>query len=65
MITVAPSGTTLSEGHRHAFEVTIEQVGPSMANVAAAGNNWLVEIDMFRAENRYVSLEPVTMSIAT
>lgn len=65
VITVAPSGTTLSEGHRHAFEVTIEQVSPSMANVAAAGKGWLVEIDMFRAENRYVSLEPVTMSIAT
>ncbi len=65
MITVAPSGTTLSEGYRHGFEVTIEQVSPALVNVSAAGKNWLVEMDMFRAENRYVSLEPVTMSIAT
>ncbi|MFZ1177734.1 MAG: type VII secretion protein EccE, partial [Mycobacterium sp.] len=65
VITVAPSGTTLSEGYRHGFEVTIEQVSPALVNVSAAGKNWLVEMDMFRAENRYVSLEPVTMSIAT
>ncbi len=64
VITIAPSGTTLLEGHRHGFEVTIEQVGPALVNVAAAGRSWLVEVDMFRAENRYVSLEPVTMSIA-
>ncbi len=65
VITIAPAGTTLPEGHRHGFEVTIEQVGPAMVNVSAAGHNWLVEVEMFRAENRYVSLEPVTMSVAT
>ncbi|MBV8788297.1 MAG: type VII secretion protein EccE [Mycobacterium sp.] len=65
VITVAPSGTTLSEGHRHGFEVVIEQIGPAVVNVSAAGKNWLVEMDMFRAENRYVSLEPVSMSVAT
>jgi ESX secretion system protein EccE len=64
VITVAPSGTTLPEAQRHNFEVTIEQVGPATVNVAAAGQDWLVAMDMFRAENRYVSLEPVSMSIA-
>ncbi len=65
VITIAPSGATLPEGQRHGFEVTIEQVSPAVVNVTAAGRNWLVEMDMFRAENRYISLEPVTMSIAT
>lgn len=63
VITVAPAGTRLPEGHRHNFEVIIEQVGPAMVRVSAAGEDWLVEMDMFRAENRYVSLEPVTMSV--
>lgn len=65
VITVAPAGVRLSEGHRHGFEVIIEQVGPKMVNVSAAGKNWLVEMDMFRAENRYVSLDPVSMSVTT
>lgn len=65
VITIAPSGTTLPEAHRHGFEVSIEQVGRALVNVSAAGENWLVEMDMFRAENRYVSLEPVTMSVST
>jgi type VII secretion protein EccE len=65
VITVAPFGTKLPDGHRHGFEVAIEQVGPATVNVSAAGQNWLVQIDMFRAENRYVSLEPVAMSIST
>ena len=63
VITVAPSGTRLPEGHRHNFEVIIEQLGPATVRVSAAGKDWLVEMDMFRAENRYVSLDPVTMSI--
>ncbi|MGD1256122.1 type VII secretion protein EccE [Mycobacterium seoulense] len=63
VITVAPSGTRLPEGHRHNFEVIVEQVGPAMVRVSAAGKEWLAEMDMFRAENRYVSLEPVTMSV--
>jgi hypothetical protein len=64
VITVAASGTTLPEGHRHGFEVLIEQISPAVVNVSAAGKNWLVEMDKFRAENRYVSLEPVSMSVA-
>jgi type VII secretion protein EccE len=63
VITIAPAGTRLPEGQRHNFEVVIEQVGPATLSVSAAGNDWLVEMDMFRAENRYVSLEPVTMSV--
>lgn len=63
VITVAPSGTNLSEGHRHNFEVIIEQIGPATVRVGAAGKDWVVEMDMFRAENRYVSLDPVTMSV--
>ncbi|OBH90570.1 type VII secretion protein EccE [Mycobacterium sp. E2733] len=63
VITVAPSGTRLPEGHRHNFEVIIEQLGPATVRVSAAEKDWLVEMDMFRAENRYVSLDPVTMSV--
>lgn len=63
VITVAPSGTRLPEGQRHNFEVIIEQIGPATVRVGAAGKDWLVEMDMFRAENRYVSLDPVTMSV--
>lgn len=65
VITIAPAGTQLSEGHRNGFEVIIEQIGPAVVNVSAAGEDWLVEMDMFRAENRYVSLEPVGISVGT
>jgi len=65
VITIAPRETALAEPDRHGFEVIVEQVGPATVNVSAAGQNWRVEMDMFRAENRYVSLEPVSMSVAT
>jgi hypothetical protein len=65
VITIAPAGTTLPDAHGHAFEVAIEQVSGAMVKVTAAGQNWLVDMDMFRAENRYVSLESVAMSFAT
>lgn len=65
VITVAPSGATLPEPYRHGFEVIIEQVGPATVNLTAAGQNWRVEVDMFRAENRYVSLEPAAMPVTT
>lgn len=65
VITVAPAGAQLSEGQRHGFEVIIEQISPAVLNVSAAGKNWLVEMDMFRAENRYVSLEPVSMTVGS
>jgi type VII secretion protein EccE len=65
VITIAPAGTALPDGHGHAFEVTIEQVSGAMVKVTAAGQNWLVDMDMFRAENRYVNVESVAMSLAT
>ncbi|QUR69449.1 type VII secretion protein EccE [Mycobacterium spongiae] len=65
VITIAPSGTKLPEAHKHGFEVIIEQVDRAMVKVNAAGQDWLVEMELFRAENRYVSVEPVTMSTAT
>ena len=37
VITIAPAGTKLPEGHRHGFEVTIEQVGPATLNVTRRG----------------------------
>ncbi|MGB9302311.1 MAG: type VII secretion protein EccE [Mycobacterium sp.] len=64
IVSVAPAGTKLPEAQRLGFEVTIEQVGRAMVNVTAAGRNWMAEMDMFRAENRYVSLEPVAMSMS-
>lgn len=65
VITVAPAGTTLPDAHGHAFEVAVEQVSGAMVKVTAAGQNWLVDMDMFRAENRYVNLESVAVSFAT
>ncbi len=65
VITIAPAGTRLPDGHGHAFEVAIQQVSGAMVKVTAAGQDWLVDMDMFRAENRYVSVESVTMSFTT
>jgi hypothetical protein len=65
VITVAPGGTVLPDGPGHAFEVAIEQVSGAMVKVTAGGRHWLVDMDLFRAENRYVNLESVTMSFAT
>ena len=64
IITVAPPATILTATQRHNFEVIIEQTGPATVNLNAAGHDWVVDMDMFRAENRYVSLEPVSMSVA-
>jgi hypothetical protein len=65
VITVAPAGTALPDGHGHAFEVAIQQVSGATVRVTAAGQTWLVDMDLFRAENRYVNLESVAMSFAT
>ncbi|OBI92075.1 type VII secretion protein EccE [Mycobacterium sp. 1245805.9] len=65
VITVAPAGTALPDGHGHAFEVAIQQVSGATVRVTAAGETWLVDMDLFRAENRYVNLESVAMSFAT
>jgi hypothetical protein len=65
VITIAPAGTPLPDGHGHAFEVAIEQVSGATVKVTAAGQTWLADMDLFRAENRYVNLESVAMSFAT
>lgn len=65
VITIAPAGTPLPDGHGHAFEVAIEQLSGSTVRVTAGGRHWLADMDLFRAENRYVNLETVAMSFAT
>jgi len=65
VITIAPAGTALPDAHGHAFEVAIEQVSGAMVKVTAADQHWLVDMDMFRAENRYVNVESTAMSFAT
>lgn len=64
VITVVPAGTPPPE--RDSSEVIIEQVNRSVVRVTAAGDPqpYLVEMDMFRAENRYVSQEPLAVSMA-
>ena len=65
VITIAPAGTKLPDGHGHAFEVAIEQVSATRVKVTAAGRHWLVDVDLFRAENRYVDQDLVAMSFET
>ena len=59
VITVAPSGTTLPESQRHTFDVLIEQIGETTLILTAAEHTWVVDMDLFRAENRYVASGPV------
>lgn len=54
---VSVSGT--GEAQRWAADVTIAQVGPATVEVASAGQVHTVEVELFRAENRYLSAEPV------
>jgi type VII secretion protein EccE len=44
---------------RGTADVVITQVGPAVVEVRAAGRTHVVEVELFRAENRYVSAEPV------
>ncbi|MDP7706141.1 type VII secretion protein EccE [Mycobacterium sp. TY815] len=44
--------------HRGSATVLITQTGPATISVAAAGQVHTVEVELFRAENRYVSTEP-------
>jgi len=59
VITVAAPGTPKPPG---GIEVVIEQITGPMVRVSADGRSWNVEMDLFRAENRYVSLQPITRS---
>lgn len=66
-LTPAPRPNTLisvgepGEPYRGTANVLITQVGPATLEVRAAGQTHTVEVELFRAENRYVSSEP-TMS---
>ncbi|MEZ0363609.1 type VII secretion protein EccE [Mycobacterium sp. pUA109] len=41
-------------------DVLISQTGPGTVDVTAGGRVYPVQIELFRAENRYVSAEPIT-----
>lgn len=66
-LTPAPRPNTLiSVGepgapYRGTADVLITQTGPATVEVAAAGEVHVVEVELFRAENRYVSSEPTTL----
>ncbi len=47
--------------YRGPANVLITQTGPATVSVAAAGQAHTVEIELFRAENRYVSTEPTSL----
>lgn len=63
-LTPAPRPNTLvsvgeaDKPYRGTANVLITQTGPATVEVAAAGQVHQVEIELFRAENRYVSSEP-------
>lgn len=57
VVTVAAPGTAAPVG---GVEVVIEQVLDRTVTVSAGGQSWTVEVDLFRAENRYVSLQQTT-----
>jgi len=67
--TLAPAprpNTVISVGEpgvrcRGSAEVVITQTGPARLEVRAAGQVYDVDVELFRAENRYVSSEPVTL----
>ncbi len=65
-VTPAPRpNTVISIGepdtaHRGTVDVMISQIGPATLEVTTAGQVHIVEVELFRAENRYASSEPVT-----
>lgn len=66
-LTPAPRPNTLiSVGapgapYRGSADVVLTQTGPAMLEVTAAGLVHTVEVELFRAENRYVSSEPTIL----
>jgi hypothetical protein len=57
VISVGPPG----EVQRGSADVVITQIGPATIEVNAAGQVNMVEVELFRAENRYVSREPTSL----
>jgi type VII secretion protein EccE len=49
------------EPHRGSADVVITQIGPALVEISAAGWVHTVEVELFRAENRYVSTEPTRL----
>ncbi len=47
--------------YRGSADVLINQIGPATIEVTAAGQVHTVEVELFRAENRYVSSEPTIL----
>lgn len=66
-LTPAPRPNTLisvgepGKPYRGSADVVITQVGPATVDVTAAGQLHTVEVELFRAENRYISSEPTTL----
>ncbi|HWF27565.1 MAG TPA: type VII secretion protein EccE [Mycobacterium sp.] len=66
-LTPAPRPNTLisvgepGEPYRGTANVLITQVGPAAVEVRADGQVHTVEVELFRAENRYVSSEPTVL----
>ena len=66
-ITPAPRPNTLisigepGTPYRGSADVLITQIGPATVDVTAAGQLHTVEVELFRAENRYISSEPTTI----
>lgn len=50
------------ERYQGSADVVITQIGPATVEVNAAGRIHVVEVELFRAENRYVSSEPMSVS---
>lgn len=66
-LTPAPRPNTLvsvgepGAAYRGSVDVMITQVGPATVEVTTAGHVHVVEVELFRAENRYVSSEPTVL----
>jgi hypothetical protein len=52
------------ERYHGSADIVITQVGPATIEVNAAGRIHIVEVELFRAENRYVSSEPMSVSMS-
>lgn len=57
LISIGEPGTP----YRGSADVVITQIGPATVDVTAAGQLHTVEVELFRAENRYISLEPTNI----
>jgi type VII secretion protein EccE len=66
-VTPAPRPNTLvsvgdlAASYHGSADVLIRQAGPATLEVTAAGDVHTVEVELFRAENRYVSSEPALL----